>query len=224
MNRQVVRLVSRCVKAQVNFGVSFLRSTHSWPVACGVRAGWRTQRLDLQVLACTSFQVLSSWIYHQQLLHYDKSSYALRLGACVYRHLVLTDMTKRNLQWSQSLTSCGFAWVETFNSRLSSHRRPDFSDGGGRQGRHCAPAQAPGVKVSQCKHGIPQEPRSHGHLRGRRAAGDGRGGSVAEGDGPSLAEDETAGFAGQRRGIWGIHSNQPTGCPSSTTSCQRYQQ
>lgn len=68
---------------------------------------------------------------------------------------------------------------------------------GGRQGRHCAPAQAPGVKVSQCKHGIPQEPRSHGHLRGRRAAGDGRRGSVAEGDRPSLAEDETAGFTGQ---------------------------
>lgn len=41
-----------------------LGNAHSWPVACGIRAGWRTQRLDLQVLACTSFQLLLSWIYH----------------------------------------------------------------------------------------------------------------------------------------------------------------
>ncbi len=40
--------------------------------------------------------------------------------------------------------------------------------------------------MSQCKHGIPQEPRSHGHLRGWRAAGDGRGGSVPRETGPRL--------------------------------------
>lgn len=65
---------------------------------------------------------------------------------------------------------------------------------GGWQGRHCAPAQAPGLKVSQCKHGIPQEPRSHGYLWGWRDASSGHCWGLPAWDRSSLTEDETADF------------------------------
>ncbi len=97
-------------------------------MACGVRAGGRTLGLDLQVLACTS-----SWIYHQQLLHYNEIS-SQTLSGCL-----CVDIDTASFNWHYkeepvvnshlSLTGCGFPWVEKpFSSRLSGYRRPDSSD------------------------------------------------------------------------------------------------